>query len=374
MQLLLFLLLLCICPVSNAEEIRSFALTTSSEAVVLMEDADAESEPVAVCESDVWVLRISEEEDWVLVQTQDGVVGYIQKSNLEIVNISYQLYGFVRNPNEKEFLNLRESPSLRANILGTYYNGVPCLILSHDAEGWYKVRIDGKEGFFREEYIQEKTVPYGEETATVNSRGQRGVNMRSGPGYLYPATRLCAENSYLTVIRKGKSWWMVSDEGNVGFIRSDLLIEGIVNPVFQDESVTGATAIVNNPKATQVLNMREKPTRFSNSLAQYSNGTVFTLLQQGMEWSRVSDNHGNTGWCMTQYLTLKGASSVPTKTVEHPDQTFVNLRVGPSTVAGAVIDQVPHGSVVTVLIPDLDGWTYVEYEGQAGYMLSVFLQ
>jgi uncharacterized protein YgiM (DUF1202 family) len=167
---------------------------------------------------------------------------------------------------------------------------------------------------------------------------------------------------------------MVSDEGNVGFIRSDLLIEGIVNPVFQDESVTGATAIVNNPKATQVLNMREKPTRFSNSLAQYSNGTVFTLLQQGMEWCRVSDNHGNTGWCMTQYLTLKGASSVPTKTVEHPDQTFVNLRVGPSTVAGAVIDQVPHGSVVTVLIPDLDGWTYVEYEGQAGYMLSVFLK
>lgn len=374
MQLILILLLLCICPASFADETGAFALTSGPEGAVLREAAGSNGNEIASYAPGVWVRLLSEEGDWVQVQTQESAVGFMEKTNIETVYVSYELYGFVQNPNDNEFLNLRESPSLQAKILGTYYNGVPCLILSHSSEGWYHVRVDGTEGYFREEYIQEKLAPYGEKTATVNSSGQRGTNMRSGPGYQYPATRLCAENSYLTVIRQGVDWWMVSDAGNVGFVRSGSLLEGIVNPVFQDEAVTGAIAIVNNPKATQVLNMREKPTRFSESLAQYSNGAVFTLLQQGTEWSRVSDNHGTTGWCMTEFLVLKGAASVPTKRVEHPEGTFVNLRVGPSTVAGAVIAQVPHGSEVTVLIPDSDGWTVVEYEGQSGYMLSTFLK
>ena len=374
LQFILILLLLCLCPASMAEETGQYALTASGiEETVLMEQADLSGRRLAVYTPETWVHVLSTQDDWAYVQMQDGIRGYILRSSLENVNVTYRLYGIVRNPREREFLNLREEPDLNAGILGTYYNGVPCLILSHDQDGWYRVRIHGTEGYFREEFIEEKTLPYGDEIATVTPRNRNGVNMRSGPGYIYPATRLCAENSYLTVIRKGNDWWMVSDMGNLGFIHSSLLLDGVLNPVFQDEEVTGATAVVTNPKATQVLNMREKPTRFSESLAQFSNGTVFTLLQQGTQWCRVSDGKGKTGWCMTEYLTLHGAADTPTKKVIHPDESYVNLRAGPSTIASAIIDQVPHGSTVTVVIPDVEGWTMVEYEGLTGYMSTSFL-
>lgn len=377
MQLILILLLLCLCPASMAEGNGNgqFALTVDGgEEAVLMEEAEVSGRQIAVYAPGTWVCVLSTQDEWAYVQSQDGAVGFMEKSALENVHISYRLYGVVHNPSDREFLNLREEPSREAAILGTYYNGVPCLILSHDQDGWCRVRVHGTEGYFREEFIEEKTLPFGEEIATVTPRNRNGVNMRSGPGYIFPASRLCPENSYLTVIEKGNDWWMVSDNGNIGFIHSSLLQEGVVNPVFQDEEVTGATAIVSNPRATQVLNMREKPTRFSESIAQYSNGTVFTLLQQGTQWCRVSDGVGKTGWCMTEYLTLKGAAELPTKKVTHPEESYVNLRVGPSTMASAIIEQVPHGSTVLVVIPDVDGWTMVEYEGRTGYMSSAFLR
>ena len=43
-------------------------------------------------------------------------------------------------------------------------------------------------------------------------------------------------------------------------------------------------------------------------------------------------------------------------------------------MASAIIEQVPHGSTVVVVIPDVDGWTMVEYEGRTGYMSSAFLR
>lgn len=371
----LLLLLCAICPAACAEETVGFALTTcSTGSVSVMADSSTLGEPLAECDSGVWVATIAREGDWYQVETEDGKAGYIQAEYLNKISITYHLYGIVQNDSEREFLNLRAQPSYQANVLGTYYNGVPCIILSRENDGWYHVMVDGVEGYFREEYIREMTLPYGERVATIHSKSRYGVNMRTGPGFMYPASRLCIENSYVTVIQKGTDWWMISDAGAVGFIRSQALYDGILNPVFQDQSVTGATAIVNNPKATQVLNMREKPTRFSTVLGQFSNGTRFTLLQQGTQWCRVSDNDGHTGWCMTQFLTLQGAPDVPTKKVIHEEKTYVNLRAAPSSVAGAILTQVPHGAEVTVLIPDLEEWTMVDYEGMTGYMYSTFLK
>ena len=193
-----------------------------------MEEAEVSGRQIAVYAPGTWVCVLSTQDEWAYVQSQDGAVGFMEKSALENVHISYRLYGVVHNPSDREFLNLREEPSREAAILGTYYNGVPCLILSHDQDGWCRVRVHGTEGYFREEFIEEKTLPFGEEIATVTPRNKNGVNMRSGPGYIFPASRLCPENSYLTVIEKGNDWWMVSDNGNIGFIHSSLLQEGVV--------------------------------------------------------------------------------------------------------------------------------------------------
>ena len=117
MQLILILLLLCLCPASMAEGNGNgqFALTVDGgEEAVLMEEAEVSGRQIAVYAPGTWVCVLSTQDEWAYVQSQDGAVGFMEKSALENVHISYRLYGVVHNPSDREFLNLREEPSREA--------------------------------------------------------------------------------------------------------------------------------------------------------------------------------------------------------------------------------------------------------------------
>ena len=137
-------------------------------------------------------------------------------------------------------------------------------------------------------------------------------------------------------------------------------------------ALSGAYAVVSNPVATQLLNMRETPSKLSNVLGQYRSGERLSLLNQGVEWCRVMNDKGEIGYMMTEYLTLEGVPEVPVMTVTHPDETYVNLRSAPSMTLGSVLMEVPHGAQVTVLIPGVD-WMMVQYGEATGYMSAWFL-
>ena len=372
MRWLIVFIALCLCLPAEAETGGTFAVVGEKNAQLLSTDSGM---VLAYLAAGSWVEIAGNTPDYYLAVSTDGNTGYIRKDEVQVAEIRRAGMGEVTNPSAREYLNLREGPSLQAEVVEICYSGTPFVILGHSGDGWYHVRVNGEEGYFREEFVTERASwPYGEKVATVHATGQSGVNMRTGPGYGYPAIRTCADGAFLTVLRQGNDWWMVSDREKIGFVRSSFLYDGVLNPVYQSSAVSGAVAIVSNPKATQVLNLREMPSRNSDSLKQYSNGTELTLLQQGTEWCRVTDRQGNIGYCMTDYLTLKNAPVTPTKTVSHPDGTYVNLRNAPSMTGTWILCEVPHGQVVTVLIPDVDGWTRVEYNGQQGFMASMFLQ
>ncbi len=372
MRIILAVFMICLCLPSFAETVQtpSFAVTNSDNTeLISMENGSL----LSTLSGGAWVEITGEAPGYYLAISQDGILGYIRRDRLDPAQVRYGGMGEVVNPSAKEYLNLRKSPSLQAEVLQICFTGTPCVILEHQ-NGWYHVRVNGQEGYFREEYVQERTWPLGEKAVTVHAQGKTGVNLRQGPGYAYPATRTCADGTFLTLLKQGTDWWMVSAQGEVGFVRSSFLYDGILNPVYQEDSLSGAVAIVTNPKATQVLNLRERPSRNSPSLRQYSNGTELTLLQQGTVWCRVTDGEGSTGYCMTEFLTLRNAPDLPTRTVDHPDGTYVNLRNAPSMTGSIILMQVPHGQDVVVLVPDTDGWTMVEYGGQEGFMASMFLK
>ena len=365
----LILAIACLCSpyvVAQAE----FGLTTKATALFRMEDGAV----LSSLEENVWLEISSWGEKYDVVSIPGGLTGYVPCDCIRVPSVEYGRMGVVVNSSDREFLNLRKDPSLQADVLGIYYNGVVFSIAGLSDDGWYHVFVSGVEGYFRREYVREVSWPQGDRIVTVHVQGQSGVNMRQGPGYDYPAVRTCRAGAFLTLLEAGKDWYLVSDEGVTGFVRSSFLFEGVLNPVFQDNEVTGAYAVVNNPKATQVLNLRAAPSKASESIRQFSNGTQLTLLQQGTEWCRVTDGEGNTGYCMTEFLKLVNGQESPSKTVSHPEKTYVNLRSGPSTRGTIILCEVPHGSLVTVVVPDTDGWTVVRYGGQTGYMASMFLQ
>lgn len=324
-----------------------------------------------------WLTISGSSGNWYYVAGPDGRTGYVSKNFVQVVEPTYRTIGIVSNQKASAYLNLRAAPSYGAAVVDYYYNGVPCVLLSQTG-GWYHVRVDGVDGYFREEYIATETWAASEEAATIVTPNNTGLNLRFGPGMDYDALGQYKGGQYVLVLQQGNGWWKVSINGKVGFMKTDFLEEGIRKPYDKGSSASPAagvgTAVVSNPKTTQVLNLRQLANTTSRVLGQYRNGTKLTLLAYGTEWCQVQAKSGAIGYMMTKYLTVENLTGSATMTVNHPQGTFVNLRSQPSTNTGAVLTKIPDGAVVTVIAPASNGWVKVSYQGYTGYVVDYFME
>lgn len=358
------------------------ALAEGRFGVTTVDDVRLRQEPssaAALSDSypaDTWMAVQGEVSGWYAVTAPDGVSGYVGLNQLSEPSAQTAHVGVVTNLNEHAYVNLRQSPHYQAAVLGVYHNGAPCLLLSQ-AGGWYHVRIDGVEGYLREEYVQPQISVWSEEAATVVAPGGVSVDLREGPGAQYASLGQYPTGTYGMVIQRGNGWWCVSLGGQTGYMDANCLREGILTlteiAAASWDELSGAQAVVSNPVNTQLLNLREGPTTVSRIISQFRNGERLTLLNQGLEWCRVRSEAGDIGYMMTAYLHLEGVPDIPVMTVQHPDGTFVNLRSMPSTVLGAVLLEVPHGAQVEVLVPGNE-WVKVRYGDETGYMVAWFLK
>lgn len=337
-------------------------------------------------ESD-WVQIHSESGNWYYVTiVESGLSGFMSKNFLKLSgNTSGGTTGIVSNPKATQFLNLRVYPSYSAPVQGIYYNGAAFSVLSY-SNGWYQVLMtDGNTGYFREEFVS----IYGSasEFATVRTFNGGKLNLRSGPSHTASIRQQVANGRQVSVLLKGNYFWKVAVDGAEGYMDVTFLTAGSSGTatggttiggtapggVTPDRPQTQGYAIVNNPKATQYLNLRAQPSTTAKVIAQYRNGIRFEVIEQGETWCKVYGSAtGNIGYMMTKYLSLYGLPSSPTKTVQNGN-TYVNLRSAPSKETGAVYQRVYSGATVTVLTPG-DEWTQVRYGNTTGYMMSWFLK
>lgn len=349
---------------------------TSADGVSLRQRPSASSTALSSYPKETWMAVTGEDGGWVLVTAPDGLAGYLSRNQLTEPSAPVVNVGVVAGLDDRAYVNLRESPHYLAGVLGTYHNGVPCLLLSH-SNGWYHVRMEGIDGYLREEFVETRMAAWAEETATVIVQGDLTVELREGPGEQYASLGECPGGTYVMVIQRGNGWWYVSVGGKTGYLEERCLREGVLTlaeiELASWVELSGAYAVVSNPSSNQLLNMREQPTTVGRIIAQYPSGTRVALLNQGLEWCRVRNSAGEIGYMMTQYLTLEGVPEVPTMTVTHPDESYVNLRSVPSTTLGAVLAQVPHGEQVAVLTPGNE-WVKVRYNDMEGYMMAWFLK
>ncbi|MGN1019159.1 MAG: SH3 domain-containing protein, partial [Aristaeellaceae bacterium] len=358
--LLTALALMLLCAAAQAEALQC-GVTYRSATVNLRQQPTQYSTRLGSYAEGSWMVISGESGNWYYVTAPDGKTGYMSKNYVAVQEPATALVGVVTNPNASSFLNLRQAPSYNAKVLGIYYNGVPCVLLSQSG-GWYSVRVDGVEGYFRQEYITTRTWPCSDEIATIVTPNNTGLNLRTGPGMSYPSMGQYAGGKYVMVLQKGNGWWKVSVEGQVGFMSTDFLKDGVIAPTGGSSSgssssgsgtgaVSGGYAVVTNPKATQVLNLRESPSTTSRVLGQYGNGARVSVIKPGTEWCKVMTSQNVVGYMMTRYLTVYNLPGTPTMTVSHPQKTFVNLRSAPDMNAGKVLARMPHGAEVTVVAP-----------------------
>ncbi|MBQ4076024.1 MAG: SH3 domain-containing protein [Clostridia bacterium] len=350
-----------------------------------------------------WLGRANEN-DWVRVQGEVGnwyyvtivesnLSGYMSKNFLTLAAAAPSVpsvpsagngtMGVVTNPKPTQFLNLRQYPSYDAPVLGIFYNGAVCQILAA-FDGWYQVIINGQTGYFRQEFVtvsNNSSSSSGSQTATIHTLNGGKLNLRNAPTYKGSSIIAQIPNGrQVTVLLKGNYFWKVQVDGKTGYMDCSFLTEKIGSGTSSPtpnlpvtKPVTNGYAIVNNPKPTQFLNLREQASTSSKVIAQYKNGIRFEIIEPGETWCKVYGSAtGNIGYMMTKYLTLYGVSSSPTKVVQNGN-TYVNLRSAPSKQTGNVYNKLYSGSVVVVLTPG-EEWTQVRYGNTVGYMMTVFLK
>lgn len=353
-----------------------FGTVSNSNKVNLREGASKSYDIIGSYKRGTWLRIIDDYGSWYKVSGPDGKTGYMMK---EYIYISAGAKGIIGIVDANGSLNMRSSASYSGKVTASYPDGTPCILLSERGE-WYHVSVDGKNGYFHEDYLDTKYTTYSPDVCTVVNENGGNVNLRKGPGKSYGIVKAIKNGSFGMILQQGNGWWKISVNGYVGYMDATYLKDGIVRKTTTSSgSSSSSSSSSSNSSAkdgyatvnTGKLYLRKSASKSSKALGLFARGTYVTVLEQGNTWCKVKVN-GTTGYMMTEYLKFYGLSATATAYVDHPNGTYVNMRNAPSKSTGAVILRVPHGAKVTVLTPG-STWSQIKYNGKTGYMMTSFL-
>ncbi len=264
-------------------------------------------------------------------------------------------------------LNLRQTPSLSAKVLGQFPTGTLVEIIRH-GEDWHQVEVNGKVGYMMADYLTQAESPKG---AVVHTNTGIGLNLREAPDTKAAILTSVKDGGHVTVLQKGKNWCRVAVDGVEGFMSTAYLKFDA-----QSALATGKLAIVTNPKDTQVLNLRQQPNLDAKVLDWYRNGVEVIVLKDQGEWFKVQVEDGQVGYMMSKFLhvTTETGTVRPfqAKLINVNGGSYVNFRKTAS-LQGKIIDRLPVGASVTVLEHGTD-WCRVNADGVEGYISTWFLK
>jgi len=265
-------------------------------------------------------------------------------------------------------LNLRQTPSLAAKVLGQFPTGTLVEIIEHGGE-WHKVEVNGQAGYMMSAFLNTSEK---QQTATVRTNTGIGLNLREAPGTDSAIITSVKNGGEVVVLQKGSNWCRVMAGDQVGFMSARYLHFGNA-PV---QPSTGKAAVVNNPRDTQVLNLRQSASLDAKVLDYYRNGVKVTILKGGSTWHKVQVEDGKTGYMMAKFLKVTDETGAvqpfKAKLINVNGGKIVNFRSGPS-LNSSIIRTVPVGTEVTVLEHGAD-WCKVQVGEETGYISTWFMK
>jgi len=232
-------------------------------------------------------------------------------------------------------LNVRSGPSVAYPVVAATRWGDTVTLLGRNANSsWAKVRIaDGREGWVNASYLSSNTainsLPDLSETAVPDANARalinEGVlNVRSGPGMVYPVVVAIGNGNYVQVIgRDAGSTWIkvVTHTGHQGWLNSiyttmTVPLSGIpvvaipavpITPIEPPQPVhpiepSGATAVIN----TGMLNVRSGPGMAYSVVSYLPYGQSVGILGRDANsfWIKVQTPAGPMGWIHSDYAQM----------------------------------------------------------------------
>ena len=257
---------------------------------------------------------------WYPVTTMDGQKGYMAGNYLRFEGGGggYGTHATVRYA-QGGYVNLRSGPSLDYSVVTRVTSGTSITILDDSYEWNYVELSNGTKGYMHDSLIDRGGGGGGGggSTAVVKTRYGGKVNVRSGPSFHSGSLGSLRTGTRVQVLHKEGAWWKISGGGLTGYMYSTYLTGG-GGGGSQPMPRVSQTAYVHNPRSTQVLNLRTRPSQFSRSIGQYRNGTQVRVVGSSGDWCEVyvGTKHG---YMMTRYLRFTDSPAPAPGPVYVPD-------------------------------------------------------
>lgn len=289
-----------------------FAVVTGGR-LNLRQYASTSSSSLGKYASGAWVeIRGTGSNGFMYVRTMDGKTGYMAQNYLKTAAVANN--ATVRYANGG-YVNLRSGPALTYSVVTRVTSGSQVTVVNDSYEWNYvSLVINGQTvyGYMHDSFLDRST-----SSSVVTTRNGGKVNVRSGPSSNYSSVGKLASGTQVTVLLKGNGWYYITGGGITGFMSTQYLSGSGSTVGSNTGSSSGTTGVqiayVNNPKSTQVLNLRETASQTARSIGQYRNGTQVRVIAKGSTWCEVyvGTKHG---YMMTRYLSFNGSYIQPTYT------------------------------------------------------------
>lgn len=193
-------------------------------------------------------------------------------------------------------LNLRETASLQAKVLGQYKTGTWVEVVEKGDE-WSKVKVGGKEGYMMSKYLSDGT---NAATLYVRTNTGIGLNLREGPSTSAAIITSFPIDTAVTVVRKGSEWYQVKVSDQEGYMAARYLAAAKA-PAYTKPLQTPVTATMKNINGGKVVNFRLYPGMKTKIIKAYPVGTQVKVLEKGELWCKV-EIEGTVGYVSTYML------------------------------------------------------------------------
>ena len=128
-----------------------------------------------------------------------------------------------------------------------------------------------------------------------------GLNLRKGPSTQSDIITSYPIGTAVTVLKKGSGWYQVKVGDNVGYMSSQYL-SAQKAPQYTKPVEKTYTAKLKNINGGSIVNFRLYPGMKTKVLDQLKVGTQVTVLEEGVNWSKVQLSDGRTGYVSTYFL------------------------------------------------------------------------
>ena len=277
------------------------------------------------------------------------------------------------------YLNMRESASKDAKVIGKLLGGSACEILDDSTEGWYQISSGGLTGYISSEFVltgeaaKEEAFEQVKEMAVITADK---LNVRSEPTPDGQIVEQILKNERYSILGQQDGWIQISD----GYISSDYVdIRYALNEARKLDLRTMVLNLYDNLGISNVnnyLNIREEPKedgKIIGKMTSKSAGEILEKTEDG-EWYKIKSGPV-TGYVKSEFILTGDAAKQEALNVAElmaiVSTDRLNARTEPSTES-PIWTQISNSERYAVL-KQMDGWVEIELDSTSAYVATDFV-